>query len=86
MTEDQSVVGRRRIYYDQHCGEALICTDSEEEIMGDEEDKKDFGNNEDHVIRFVYMILSKIYWDLHFMEFSSNVHLILLVERVNSYA
>lgn len=53
MTEDQSVVGRRRIYYDQNCGEALICSDSEEEIIEDEEDKKDFGNHEDYVIRFV---------------------------------
>ncbi|CAA7409796.1 unnamed protein product [Spirodela intermedia] len=51
MTEDQSVVGRRRIYYDQNCGEALICSDSEEEMVEDEEDKKDFGNHEDYVIR-----------------------------------
>ncbi|MQM06923.1 hypothetical protein Taro_039753, partial [Colocasia esculenta] len=51
MTEDQSVVGRRRIYYDQNCGEALICSDSEEEIVEDEEEKKEFGNSEDYVLR-----------------------------------
>ncbi|EYU46811.1 hypothetical protein MIMGU_mgv1a002769mg [Erythranthe guttata] len=32
MADDQSVVGRRRIYYDQHGSEALICSDSEEEL------------------------------------------------------
>ena len=36
MTEDQSVLGRRRIYYDQNGGEALICSDSEEEIIDEE--------------------------------------------------
>ncbi|XP_078431047.1 SET domain-containing protein isoform X2 [Wolffia australiana] len=51
MTEDQSVVGRRRIYYDQNCGEALICSDSEEETIENGEDKKDFTKNEDNVIR-----------------------------------
>uniref|UniRef100_A0A1D1Y7A5 Histone-lysine N-methyltransferase EZ1 n=1 Tax=Anthurium amnicola TaxID=1678845 RepID=A0A1D1Y7A5_9ARAE len=51
MTEDQSVVGRRRIYYDQNCGEALICSDSEEEIVEDDEEKKEFGNSEDYILR-----------------------------------
>ncbi|KAJ0983856.1 hypothetical protein J5N97_002212 [Dioscorea zingiberensis] len=51
MTEDQSVVGRRRIYYDQSCGEALICSDSEEDIIEDEEEKKEFGNIEDYILR-----------------------------------
>ncbi|XP_024969959.1 histone-lysine N-methyltransferase CLF-like isoform X1 [Cynara cardunculus var. scolymus] len=51
MTEDQSVVGRRRIYYDRNGGEALICSDSEEEIINDEEDKKEFVDSEDNIIR-----------------------------------
>ncbi|XAR74004.1 Histone-lysine N-methyltransferase [Bertholletia excelsa] len=51
MTEDQSVVGRRRIYYDQNGGEALICSDSEEEIIEEEEEKKEFGESEDYILR-----------------------------------
>ncbi|KAK4393280.1 Histone-lysine N-methyltransferase CLF [Sesamum angolense] len=51
MTEDQSVVGRRRIYYDQNGGEALICSDSEEETVDDEEEKKDFVDFEDYILR-----------------------------------
>ncbi|GER30548.1 integrase-type DNA-binding superfamily protein [Striga asiatica] len=41
MTEDQSVVGRRRIYYDQNGGKALICSDSEEEAVEDEEETEE---------------------------------------------
>ncbi|KAL3039241.1 hypothetical protein AAZX31_01G175000 [Glycine max] len=51
MTEDQSVVGRRRIYYDQNGGEALICSDSEEETMDDEEEKREFIESEDYILR-----------------------------------
>ncbi|XP_052195897.1 histone-lysine N-methyltransferase CLF isoform X2 [Diospyros lotus] len=51
MTEDQSVVGRRRIYYDQNGGEALICSDSEEEIIDEDEEKKEFGDSEDYILR-----------------------------------
>ncbi|KAI4314982.1 hypothetical protein L6164_027836 [Bauhinia variegata] len=51
MTEDQSVVGRRRIYYDQTGGEALICSDSEEEIVEEEEEKKDFVESEEYILR-----------------------------------
>ncbi|EPS61713.1 hypothetical protein M569_13078, partial [Genlisea aurea] len=51
MTEDQSVVGRRRIYYDQSGGEALICSDSEEEAVDDEEEKKEFAGSEDYILR-----------------------------------
>lgn len=50
MTEDQSVVGRRRIYYDQNGGEALICSDSEEELAEDEEEKRDFVESEDYIL------------------------------------
>ncbi|KAL7607337.1 hypothetical protein Lser_V15G20112 [Lactuca serriola] len=51
MTEDQSVLGRRRIYYDQNGGEALICSDSEEEAIDEEEEKKEFVESEDYIIR-----------------------------------
>lgn len=57
MTEDQSVVGRRRIYYDQSCGEALICSDSEEDNIEDEEEKKEFGNVEDYILWLVLILL-----------------------------
>lgn len=50
MTEDQSVMSRRRIYYDQNGGEALICSDSEEEVI-EEEEKKDFVDSEDYILR-----------------------------------
>lgn len=53
MTEDQSILGRRRIYYDQNCGEALICSDSEEEVVEGEEEKREFGNGEEYILRFV---------------------------------
>jgi histone-lysine N-methyltransferase EZH2 len=51
MSEDQSVLGRRRIYYDTSCGEALICSDSEDEAIEDEEEKKEFKHSEDCIIR-----------------------------------
>lgn len=49
MAEDQSVVGRRRIYYDQHGSEALICSDSEEDVEPEEE-KHDFSEGEDRIL------------------------------------
>lgn len=58
MTEDQSVVGRRRIYYDQNGGEALICSDSEEDAVEDEEEKKEFTESEDYILRLVSFKLS----------------------------
>lgn len=51
MTEDQSVVGRRRIYYDQNGGEALICSDSEEDAVDEEDEKKEFTESEDYILR-----------------------------------
>ncbi|CAN1157847.1 Histone-lysine N-methyltransferase EZA1 [Linum perenne] len=54
MTEDQSVVGRRRIYYDKHDGEALICSDSEEEVAEPEEEKHEFSEGEDNFIWTVF--------------------------------
>lgn len=53
MTEDQSVVGRRRIYYDQNGGETLICSDSDEEVLEEEEEKKVFAESEDYMLRLV---------------------------------
>lgn len=50
MAEDQSVVGRRRIYYDQHGSEALICSDSEEELAEPEDEKHEFSEGEDRVL------------------------------------
>lgn len=50
MADDQSVVGRRRIYYDQHGSEALICSDSEEELTEPEEEKHKFSEAEDRVL------------------------------------
>ncbi|GAV83620.1 SET domain-containing protein [Cephalotus follicularis] len=50
MAEDQSVVGRRRIYYDQHGSEALICSDSEEDIVEHEEEKREFSEVQDRII------------------------------------
>lgn len=55
MAEDQSVVGRRRIYYDQHGSEALICSDSEEELTEPEEEKHEFSEAEDRVLWYVKM-------------------------------
>ncbi|CAD5326866.1 unnamed protein product [Arabidopsis thaliana] len=49
MAEDQSVVGRRQIYYEQHGGETLICSDSEEEPEPEEE-KREFSEGEDSII------------------------------------
>ncbi|XP_043710681.1 histone-lysine N-methyltransferase EZ3 isoform X2 [Telopea speciosissima] len=50
MAEDQSVVGRRQIYYDQCGSEALICSDSEEEIAEPEEEKHEFSEGEDQIL------------------------------------
>ncbi|XP_017230237.1 histone-lysine N-methyltransferase EZA1 isoform X2 [Daucus carota subsp. sativus] len=50
MAEDQSVVGRRRIYYDQNGSEALVCSDSEEEMTEPDEEKHEFSKEEDHII------------------------------------
>ncbi|KAE8723216.1 putative GRAS family transcription factor [Hibiscus syriacus] len=47
MADDQSVVGRRRIYYDQHGSEALICSESEEDSAEPEEEKHEFSEGED---------------------------------------
>lgn len=53
MTDDQSVVGRRRIYYDRgsEAAEALICSDSEEEVAEEEDEKHEFTEGDDCVLR-----------------------------------
>ncbi|KAI3514708.1 hypothetical protein L1887_13339 [Cichorium endivia] len=53
MADDQSVVGRRRIYYDQNGSEALICSDSEEEITEPEEEKHEFSEAENRIMRTI---------------------------------
>ncbi|WMV17091.1 hypothetical protein MTR67_010476 [Solanum verrucosum] len=50
MPVNQSVVGCRRIYYDKNSGEALICSDSEEELLEDKQEKK-FVEYEDVMLR-----------------------------------
>lgn len=55
MAEDQSVVGKRRIYYDPHGSEALICSDSEEEITEPDEEKHEFSEGEERILRWVLM-------------------------------
>ncbi|KAL5983546.1 hypothetical protein ACLOJK_017633 [Asimina triloba] len=50
MTDDQSVLGRRQIYYDQYGSEALICSDSEEEVPEPGEEKHDFSEGEDQIL------------------------------------
>lgn len=50
MAEDQSVVGRRQIYYDNCGSEALICSDSDEELAEPVEEKHDFSEGEDLIL------------------------------------
>lgn len=50
MADDQSVVGRRRIYYDQRGSEALICSDSEEELTEPDGEKHEFCDAEDRIL------------------------------------
>lgn len=50
MVDEQSVVGRRQIYYDQLCGETLICSDSETEMAEPEEEKHNFSEGEDQIL------------------------------------
>lgn len=59
MADDQSVVGRRRIYYDQNGSEALICSDSEEEITELEEEKHEFSEAENRIMRLVEIFYLK---------------------------
>ncbi|XP_074316615.1 histone-lysine N-methyltransferase EZA1 [Silene latifolia] len=50
MVDNQSVVGRRRIYYEQSGSEALICSDSEDDLADIEEEKREFKEGEDRIL------------------------------------
>lgn len=52
MEDDQSVAGKRRIYYDQIGGDANVINDSEEETEAPEEEKPHvFSEAEKRIIR-----------------------------------
>ncbi|XP_044959619.1 histone-lysine N-methyltransferase CLF-like isoform X1 [Hordeum vulgare subsp. vulgare] len=51
MTEDQSAFDQKNIYYNADCGEALMFSDSEDEVVEDEEKKREFNSSEDNLIR-----------------------------------
>ncbi|KAF7093912.1 hypothetical protein CFC21_096287 [Triticum aestivum] len=51
MTEDQSAFHRQNIYYNADCGKALMFSDSEDEVVEDEEEKREFKSSEDCFIR-----------------------------------
>uniref|UniRef100_M8CBW7 [histone H3]-lysine(27) N-trimethyltransferase n=1 Tax=Aegilops tauschii TaxID=37682 RepID=M8CBW7_AEGTA len=51
MTEDQSAFHRQNIYYNADCGGALMFSDSEDEVVEDEEEKREFKSSEDCFIR-----------------------------------
>lgn len=50
MTKDQSFAARRNIYYEQRGGEALVCSDTDEELKENREVKHDFSHGEDQII------------------------------------
>ncbi|KAL1558350.1 [histone H3]-lysine(4) N-trimethyltransferase [Salvia divinorum] len=55
MADDQSVLGHRRIYYDQHGSETLICSDSEDDLVQLEGEKHKFSDGEDRLIRVAFL-------------------------------
>ncbi|KAG6417779.1 hypothetical protein SASPL_119972 [Salvia splendens] len=55
MADDQSVLGCRRIYYDHRGSEALICSDSEDDLVQLEGEKRKFSDGEDHLIRVAFL-------------------------------
>ncbi|KAK7337525.1 hypothetical protein VNO77_18104 [Canavalia gladiata] len=50
MRKDQSVIGKKQIYYEKHGGETTICSDDEEEIAGSKDLKYKFSEGEDRVL------------------------------------
>ncbi|KAI4963033.1 hypothetical protein ZWY2020_020455 [Hordeum vulgare] len=54
MADDQSIAGRRRIYYDSARNEALIWSESDEQIAQPEEEKHVFTEAEDQLIWFAH--------------------------------
>lgn len=51
MAEDQSVIGKFQMYYDNNRGEMMICSDNEEEIPNTQNDKHEFTEAEDQILR-----------------------------------
>ncbi|KAL9327757.1 hypothetical protein ACSQ67_002760 [Phaseolus vulgaris] len=51
MVEDQSVIGKYQMYYDQNRGEMMICSDNEEEIPNTKDVKHEFTEAEDQILR-----------------------------------
>lgn len=66
MTEDQSVVGRKQIYYDQRGGEYLIYSDSDKEVINEEE-KIDFTISEDEILRYSLTFNCSLFYCLSFI-------------------
>ncbi|XP_062026258.1 histone-lysine N-methyltransferase EZA1 isoform X2 [Rosa rugosa] len=55
MAEDQSVVGRRQIYYDKEHGvEALVYSDTDDEMTEPEEVKRAFSGGEDRILSMAF--------------------------------
>ena len=52
MADD--LIGRRRIYYDHLGSEALICSDSEDDLVQLEGEKRKFSDGEDRFIQSVF--------------------------------
>ncbi|KAJ1415796.1 SET domain [Sesbania bispinosa] len=50
MPEEQSIIGKRQIYYDKRSGETLICSDNDEEPTKDDKVKHDFSRGEDRIL------------------------------------
>ncbi|KAM1169700.1 hypothetical protein ACFX19_031979 [Malus domestica] len=54
MAEDQSVVGRRRIYYDEDGSEALVYSGSDDEAEEPEKVKHEFSAGEDRILLMAF--------------------------------
>ncbi|KAB2605088.1 histone-lysine N-methyltransferase EZA1-like [Pyrus ussuriensis x Pyrus communis] len=54
MAEDQSVVGRRRIYYDEDGSEALVYSGTDDEAEEPEEVKHEFSAGEDRILLMAF--------------------------------
>lgn len=50
MTKADAFSARRNIYYDQHAGETMICSDTDEEVQENKEVKRDFSYGEDKLL------------------------------------
>jgi len=50
MTKADAFSARRNIYYDQHAGETMICSDTDEEVQEEKEVKRDFSYGEDKLL------------------------------------